>query len=124
MRQLTKEECEMLLVCVSLEQKGTQLSPNLEYPFLSQVVKRRIEVMNLPIKFNDAALIAVNAFCSNPGRAVVLLIDCLNKLEGKTVTVDLLCKEVYPFGVYTDEEFEKIVDEKIRTRKMKWSEVY
>lgn len=124
MRQLTKDESEMLLNCIVIEQQKIKKPDELPWSFLAQVVQKRMEVMNLPIKFTDPALLSVDAFCTNPGRAVLFLIDCLSKFEGQTVTVDMICKEVYPFGVYTDEEFKKIVDEQLKTRKMKWSEIY
>lgn len=96
---------------------------NEELPFLSEIVYRRIKTLNLPISLTKGAYLAISAFCSNPGEAVVLLIDCLTHYEGELVTTDKLLK-LYPWGFYSPAVFQHIVDNYLKPRKVKWAEVY
>ncbi len=73
-----------------------------DLPFPSKIVAKRIEALKLPIKFTNAALIAVSVFADNPGKAVLFLMDALNKFEGKTLTLDAICTDLYPFGFYDE----------------------
>jgi len=89
---LDKVACEHLvkLVMGTADAKTEKLEKahKDDYPFTSRVVESRVEAMKLPIKFTDAALLAVDIFAKgNPGNAVLFLIDSLNHYEGKTVTL-------------------------------------
>jgi hypothetical protein len=66
---------------------------------------------------------ATLAFCDRPGSTVALLIDCLNKYEGQTVTCAMLA-DLYPSGFYDEPTLMKYVDDYLKTRKVKWAEIY
>jgi hypothetical protein len=86
-------------------------------------VKKRIEVMDLPIKFTPLALLAINCFCDRPGAAVLLLVDALNYFKDKTVTVQTL-RELYPVGFYTEAAMIDRVDNELKTKKDFYGYVY
>jgi hypothetical protein len=119
---LSQEQSEILIRCVLAENSPQSKSLKLEkLPPLSEIVRKRVEVMKLPIKFTPAAYLAVNAFCDRPGAAVVLLIDCLNKHEGDTIDVDKLVR-IYPDGFYSEDAFIRRID--VEIPKEKWNHVY
>lgn len=90
---------------------------------VSLIIRKRMEVLELPIQFDIFALTAVVIFADgNPGRAMMVLIDALNKYEGQTVSIEDLC-QLYPDGIYDEESFGKKLA-KIRAREEKWSEIY
>lgn len=90
----------------------------------SQIVDKRINAFGLPIKFTKAALLSISIFVDIPGEAIVFLIDALNKFENKTVTVQMIATELYPYGFYDQESFEWYVENKIKTKEIKWAEIY
>lgn len=53
----------------------------------------------------------------------MVLIDCLQKYEGQTITLNHLAG-VYPEGFYDEKSFGTYVDKYIKTRKAKWSKIY
>lgn len=123
---MSKDGAEMFIKCVMAEHAGAKIdlhNGGLEVPFLTQIVLKRIEGLKLPITFTPIAALGINALVNNPGRAVCLLVDALNKHEGETVTMEKL-SELYPFGFYTEDSFEKYVDEYLKPRKVKWAEIY
>lgn len=128
-KQLSEESTKLLVSLLFIELEGNeeklkQIEEDSEsLSFLSKIVKVRIEGLNLPIKFTTLALIAVNCFCDRAGAAVLLLIDALNKFDGQTVTVQKLC-ELYPVGFYNEKTFLDIIDKQIKTKKLKWSDIY
>jgi len=92
--------------------------------FVIEVILKRIEVYNLPIKFTPEGLIAAYAITeNNPGRAIALLIDCLTQWEGQTVKAAMLA-DIYPFGFYNEETFTDYVDNYLKPSKIKWAELY
>ncbi len=96
--------------------------------FAIEVLMKRIEAMQLPISFTPTGLIAAYALVeNNPGRAVVLLIDCLTAFEGKTVTAAMLA-DLYPYGFYSEETFMKYVDDYLKNvekrSQIKWASIY
>jgi hypothetical protein len=127
--QLSKPRAELFmkatLLEMSWEEEGT---PNKDLPELSeilgiQILDKRIDVMKLPIKFTAPGKMAALAYVDSPGKMIVLLIDCLTAYEGQTVGVAKLVS-LYPDGFYTQECFEKYVDELIKPKKIKWAEIY
>lgn len=123
-RPLSEEQSKLFLACLMSELEGVSLNlPEAEWPFLSQIVRKRIEVMKLPIKFTGQALMAINALTGVPGGAVVVLIDALTRHEGETVTMDKL-SELYPFGFYDEDAFADYVDNHLKPHRVKWAEVY
>jgi hypothetical protein len=124
MKTLTKEQSEDLLICLQAEQIHGDIDIS-EYDmnFFGKVVKKRIDVLNLPISFTNLALLSLDCFCEVTGEAVVVLIECLDKYYEQTVTVKKLCL-LYPNGFYTKDEFEKYVETKIKTGQIKFSTLY
>jgi hypothetical protein len=97
--------------------------PEAEEAFLVQVLNKRIEVHNLPISFSGPAKMAVLALTDRPGSVVALLIDCLNAYEGQKVTVEKLA-DLYPTGFYDEDTLIRYADQYLKTRKVKWSDLY
>jgi hypothetical protein len=124
-KPLSKMQMTDLMKMALLEQKGstTPEEPTVEDGTAWVIIWKRITVMELPIKFTSLAKWATLLFIDRPGAAVLFLIDCLNKYEGQEVTVRMLC-ELYPYGFYDEESMIKIIDEEIKTHKMKWSQIY
>lgn len=91
--------------------------------FLCAIIKKRIEVMKLPIEFTDTALLGICSLVDRPGCAVALLVDCLNAFEGQKVTVSKLAS-LYPWGFYDEESITRYVDEYLKPRKCRWAEIY
>lgn len=121
---LDEDGAELYLLCAS-RPWITDRSP-LPYdhmPLGSQIIHARVEGMKLPIRFTTAALVAASALGTNPGKAVVVLCDCLSAYEGDAVTFEKLTA-LYPWGFYKDEVFREIVDEWMKTGKHKWAHVY
>jgi len=96
-----------------------------EAPFPIQVLRKRISGLNLPIKFTPKAeLIALILTEGNPGKMITLLIDCLTEFQGETIDENSLCENLYPWGFYTYESFVDYIDNYIKPRKVKWSNIY
>jgi len=133
-KPMTVEQTKLLASILMSNNEYAEIAEK-DYPFLSQIVKKRIEALNLPVRFTPAALVAVNAFCDRPGSAVVLLIDTLNKfcteemyqnwlaktpigegLSPREVKVSDLCN-VYPYGFYTEEALEDVIDNTMKAHR-------
>jgi len=125
-RPLTKDETEVFLMAVMMESKvgDKEFIPKEDYPPLLQIVMKRIEAMELPIKFTDTAKMVMLSMIDGPGKAIVFLIDALALYEGKTVTGNMIAEDLYPFGFYTDDSFGRYVDHFIRPHKVKWAGIY
>lgn len=122
--QLSVDDAKSLLQFMTLENSGVEVpDEDINEFLLAQILKKRIDVMKLPVKYTNLGLIAANCFAHNPGQAVALLVDFLTKFEGETITVNKLC-ELYPFGFYTEEAFTDYVDNRLKTRSVKWAEIY
>ena len=121
---LSDTKAELLVKCLLMEQeKGDIKIDEKDLHLLGRIIQKRIDVLGLPIKFTNIALLSVGCFCEVAGGAVVLLIDCLNKFPNETITVGKLC-EVYPDGFYTESELERYVETDIKTRKINFSDLY
>ena len=123
-KPLSHEDAKSLFQFMMLEKDNVEVpDEDLKDFFLAQIVKSRIDGMKLPVKYTNLGLVAINCFAHNPGQAVALLIDFLTRYENETITVDKLCK-LYPFGFYTDEAFTDYVDNRLKTKSVKWAEIY
>ena len=125
---LSQTGTKIFLAAVMLETKSqTEPIPTLsevEHTFTMKVILKRIESLQLPISFSTTGLIAMEGLAEgNPGRAVTLLIDCLTAYEGKEVSAYDISK-LYPWGFYNEAVFEDYVDNYLKPRKVKWSEIY
>lgn len=69
--------------------------------FPLEVVKRRIEVMKLPITFTTSALIAFTLLPDRVGGVVTMLIDLLMNFENKLVSMEEIAL-TYPSGFYSE----------------------
>ena len=117
--ELDKETFKLFL-SMALMEKENQPFPDVpsEGRFLSNIIRKRIEVLKLPIKFTEYDL-----FVDRPGSAVLLLIDALTKYEDETITIKKLA-ELYPNGFYDEQTLVTIIDEELKTGKRKWAEIY
>lgn len=123
---LSKEQGQILMMALMAEETGSPLDPAMKKDrnwSLCAIIEKRIEVLKLPIKFTDYALIAHLAFSDRPGKSVMLLIDSLTKYEGQTVTSRMLC-DLYPMGFYSDDTATDYIDNHLKKRTVKWSEIY
>lgn len=123
-----EEENAKLYAMACLIDKSGKEAPEDEY-FNSigatQILKRRIEVFKLPITFTMTGIIGMLAMTNGvPGRAVVLLVDCLNELPPGSVVNASTLGEIYPWGFYKEEIFGRYVDEVMKPKKINWSHIY
>lgn len=119
---MTDEQSKTFISAVLIEVQKKDI-PEVNDIFGVQILNKRLEVMKLPIHFTDPAKLASMAMADTPGAIVTILIDCLNAFEGKTVTTEDIAN-LYPVGFYTPESLEKYIDGYLKTRKVKWAELY
>jgi hypothetical protein len=99
-----------------------------DFSFIMKVVLKRVEVLKLPISFTLGGLAALEALSGgNPGRAMVILMDCLTlhsieDVDGLVTSADLA--EMYPFGFYNEDTFCDYIDNEVKTGKALWSQIY
>jgi hypothetical protein len=121
---LKKDDMKILLFFIEADfakAKDIEIEEK-DIPIAAKIIQKRIDALNLPIKFTQRALLAVICFVDSPGEAVILLVDALTKYEGKTVTLtDLI--DLYPMGFYDENSVGKYIDI-LKARKIKWSEIY
>lgn len=116
---MTPEQTKMLTRVLI----GTPVE-NIEMPFVIRILEKRIEVMQLPIKFTvKGKFAALTLSEGNPGKMMTILIDCLTKYEGQEVDGGMIC-DIYPIGFYSENSFMDYVDNYIKTRQVKWSQIY
>lgn len=121
-KKMDKEQSMMFLQVMMGSPKGE--IPDEEAPFILKVLRSRIAALNLPIKFSvKGEVIAMILSDGIPGRMMALLIDCLTRFEGQEVTEEELV-DIYPWGFYSDESFADYIDNYIKPRKCKWSDIY
>ena len=119
-KQLTKEQSEILMGLMMAESQIPE--EKIADDFLCNVIKKRITACKLPIEYETNGLVYLSVLCEgNPGRAVLTLIELLNRKEPK-ITIHALV-DAYPDGHYTTEALEKRIDE-VRERKSEWDYLY
>jgi hypothetical protein len=91
--------------------------------FLPSIIEKRIEAYKLPIKFTDYGYVAMMAMVDRPGTAIIVLIDALTRFEGQTIDANKLA-DLYPNGFYTEETCMDYIDNYLKPKKVKWSEIY
>lgn len=121
--QLSQEQSKLLFMIIMADAEKMPPPPEHEYDLLMQILKKRIDVLELPVQLDGWALAALTLIATNPGRAVVALIDCLDKFEGK-VTVEDITMRLYPMGFYDEESLTYIVDNIHKKNLAKWSGIY
>jgi len=142
--QLEQEATKLLAYLVMGESSNPNhpIDKTIEKEMPIQIIQKRINVLGLPIKLNSYALISSLIFSTNAGRAVVFLIDILRSLPNsgelhskwcdkklteddiKSIDLNYICENVYPFGVYKEEVFGDYIDNYLKPRKVNWSEIY
>ncbi len=94
--------------------------------FLTQILKKRIEVFNLQDKIDDEALAMYLCFniCS-PGAAIIYLIDLLEFYEtkGRKATIGDI-SNIYPMGFYDENSLLFIIDNITKPKLSIWSQIY
>ena len=126
-QNMTPEKAVFMFDCIALAHQYKDFTIvdkiEAELPWPALAVRKRIEVMKLPISFTSTALFSFAAFTGVVGGYITILIDCLNKFEDKIVTLDDLI-DLYPNGWYTEESFGYYVDNHLKKKTFKWAEVY
>jgi hypothetical protein len=113
----------MATLMESQDQEGV-ISPDILDFFSTQILLKRIEFYKLPIKFSSSGFMAVLAITNaNPGKVVAMLVELLNKYEGQTIGASHIA-DLYPMGFYKEEVFCHFIDDVLKARKIKWSEIY
>ena len=119
---MTREQTE-LFATVLLSGDMEEISDK-EAPHPLKILRKRIEVLELPIKFSPKAeLLSLIVTDGNPGKMMTVLIEALSNYENKTVDADEIA-ELYPWGFYTEDSVMELIDNYFKTRKAKWSEIY
>lgn len=113
---------KLLMVCNSGEEDKSNME-GVNEQFFIQVIRKRIEVMKLPIEFTSTGIMCFFLFPKSVGAAVAMLIDCLTVYEGKKVDANLI-GTLYPSGFYKEEALEDYIDNYLKPKKVKWSHVY
>ena len=122
-KAMTRDQTESLMRVVLTKEEDINIPDN-NLPFILQLLNKRVEALKLSINFtNKGKLAAMVLSEGNPGRMVTILIDCLIKYEGKTITDDEICS-LYPMGFYDDDSFEIYVEQYLKPKKTKWSNIY
>lgn len=95
---------------------------------LIELLCKRIDILpeEWKRKFTVGAILFIDLMArGNPGRGVFYLIDMLNRGEDKDLfTLEYLSTELYPFGTWKDEDIIFVVDNYVKSGKLKYSEIY
>jgi len=119
--RLTESQCKILISIVSAK----SLEEELKNLFIPQIILKRIDAFKLGISFTPKALGIIDVFAmNNPGRAVIILIDCLTKFGEVEVNDSMLCKDLYPYGFYNMDTFVDYVENYLKSKKVRWSTLY
>jgi hypothetical protein len=122
-KPLDEEQSKLFLNCMLNDVFNIDINSKVENLFFSKIIQKRIEVLDLPIKFTCYGMLMVSALCSTPGEVIILLCDCLYHYEGKRVSVNDI-SNLYPFGFYNEETVLNIIDNYMKARVHPWSQVY
>lgn len=76
--------------------------------FSAQVFLKRLESLT-KLKISLGALIMLFLTIEGPGNAIMVLYYLYNKLKPNTlISMDVYCKEAFPWGMFSEEQFETI----------------
>lgn len=82
------------------------------------------ERYNLP-EIDKKVFLASECFgITSPGKAVLYLIDILGRNEKERITFNDISMIMYPMGFFDDTSVRLIIDEYVKTKKLKYSEMY
>lgn len=148
-RQLDTEECKHLSQCIMMSLDPVDkndFDPNergIDDFLPLQIILKRIEAFDLPIKFTQSGLAASIIWATTPGRGMAFLIDCLKsdtklslwkelKENGKkfkeedklSLDACYISEKVYPWGVMTDDNLCYYIDTYLKPRKDNWFFLY
>jgi len=120
-KSMTQDQAEALLSVVLMDKQGNKKLFDdfyldiLTNDFVCKVLEKRISVCKLP-RFEASALAMISILSEgNPGRAVLSLIETMEKFDAvkpKTIDAEFVSTYVYPWGFYTEAEFEKEFDKR------------
>jgi hypothetical protein len=125
---LEKDAMELFILALQVDKNREVLTDDkvaeVATWFSSKIINKRIEGFDLPIRFTTGGLIAVAAITKMvAGRVVSTLIELLNRHEGGLVTSEMIA-DLYPLGFYKEEVFGELIDEMLKARRLKWSQIY
>ena len=106
-----------------------KLEDEVNKDFLCQIIKKRIEVFKIPIRFNLFSFTLLTLISENPARIIVTLIDLLNRFEltNDSPVEDISVMDVlllYNARKYSQSYFDYLV-EKIQSEPKKgWNRIY
>lgn len=146
--QLEKDDMKLLMTCIVMSNTDILSNKKLYDEtcdcISNKIIDKRIEVLNLPIKLEPKLEVAATIWCTNAGRTVAFLIDCLKFIskgngvyakwlidhpkgltpEKITLTLDDVCDHIYPHGTYTEDYFCDYIDNTLKKLKCDWAEIY
>jgi hypothetical protein len=100
--------------------------PKKQIPPEAAILKQRIDVLDLPLKYTEPALVVLAGLAGRIGFCILALIDCLNILVPlkKDLTVENIGMHVYPNGFYTNECASEIINKYMKTKIADNSNIY
>lgn len=143
-KPLSEDQMQIFASLTMGEMAGSQIEvPENEKPFFVSVIEKRIEGLNLPIRFTENAKYSSMAFCKVVGDAVIFLVDSLRAKVPKEiyekwkndphsiteedkieVNMNDIAMSVYPTGYYTEDSFADYIDNFLKENKVPWAEIY
>ena len=97
---MDREQTE-LFAAVLLSGEPKELSEE-EVPFPIKIIRKRIEVMDLPIKFSPKAeILSLILTDGNPGKIMTVLIEALTIYENQTIDTDKIARLYPPVPLYS-----------------------
>jgi len=123
---MTPEQSKLYLdlLCICHDGQDKDDPKEFDDSFPIQVAKKRIEVFKLPIGFTPTGYVSMPIFTDVIGGIVVILIDCLTKYEGRKNIDARMIGNLYPGGFYKEETLDNYIDNYLKPKKVKWSEIY
>jgi hypothetical protein len=116
-KPLTEEQIEILMKLTLSTHKDAPLGEDknniIHQNFISQIVTKRIEAYKLPFNLTEFFLLmSLSTWVTSPGRAMIMLAICQEYVANhdKKLLGIIEWVGIFPFGVPTDEEFDKMWD--------------
>ena len=124
-KPMTIEEMEQFIRVNMFPSEKLPEGMDIHKLFPVQIILKRIEAMELPVSFTEKALLlAVIMTGGNPGAMMTVLIDGLTMFEDQEIDSDMIAMKMYPWGFYTQESIIQYIETYVKTRKVKWSNIY
>jgi len=124
---LTEQQTSALLSILMMEKAKSDKIPiiwnKMKSEFGPQLILKRIEFFKLPI-FEPTAIMMISILANTPGMIVLAMIDILeawDKYKPEAINAGFICEKVYPFGFYSQKEFEKVWDKRKEKMNEGWN---